>query len=200
MSPMWRPREEASIGSHLHTAASVSLVKQGNSLFPKGPERLDPPAKGKRGFGVPVCLAGPCPVTTPQLQLHRLRPGGCQPHFLSRAPELLHRLLPAGNSQASPSLALAILAPVGLPLCELLAASQGQDSTRPEEGEEPASSSWSPGVAIHWPWNLDCGISRAISQLPPCGCVLSQGGAADCTGQVCVKGDRWWTCPLDSAA
>lgn len=58
--------------SHLHTPASMSLVKQSKSFLPRGPGRLEAPRKGRKVFQECLLLAGPGPgpFTMVQPQTH----------------------------------------------------------------------------------------------------------------------------------
>lgn len=68
--------------SHLHTPASVSLVKQIKRFLPRGLGRLEAPRKGKK---VPELL----PLHHPAAPVSPLCHEGCQSHLLLKVPELL---------------------------------------------------------------------------------------------------------------
>ena len=167
--------------SHLHTPASVSLVKQIKSFLPRGLGRPEAPRKGKK---VPELL----PLHHPAAPVSPLCHEGCQSHLLLKAPELLQCGSLPGPPTLLPELPNQTLPSSGHPgpsrplSPSSLVVPQGRGSTRsvaisvspsPPSGRgmEPASQRCSFGLATHWPGDLSRGISSF------------KRGAAGCTGK-----------------
>lgn len=140
---------------HLHTPASVSLVKQSESFLSRGPGRLEAPRKGRR-----VSQGCPHPFTVLQLQTRPTRHGGLPSTLSSQSP---HSTGPAWASiptALSPGPDPPQLWPPytqAVALCKLPCSSStpwlnisASPSPLSERREEPTAQRWSP-EPTSWP-------------------------------------------------